>query len=99
VTTELERVVIRDGEGEKTEVSLPSIGLGTMRTAATYAALMIQLEGGRSSQVSVLDSVMEELGIHPAEIEHNRRMPDVVYEDEWENWNAEGERLRAKLGV
>ncbi|PKM47068.1 MAG: hypothetical protein CVV05_01375 [Gammaproteobacteria bacterium HGW-Gammaproteobacteria-1] len=91
-----ERRGIRDGE---TTVELVSIGLGTMRTSATYAALLIQLEGARPSQIDVLDSVMDALGIHPEEIIHNRKMPDVVHEEAHSRWAEEADELRRKLSV
>jgi hypothetical protein len=96
VAGRLERRVIRDGE---TTIELPSIGLGTMRTAATYAALLIQLEGARQSQIDVLDSVMESLGIHPEEIIHNRKMPDCIDEEPYRRWADEADELLRKLSV
>lgn len=84
-------------ERREITINLPSIGLGTMRTSATYAALLIQLEGDRWQQVDVIDSVMEALGIHPEEIAHNRKRPDCVREDAFREWEAEGEELRQKL--
>jgi hypothetical protein len=92
----VERRVIRDGE---TTIDLASIGLGRMRTSATYAALLIQLEGERSSQIDVLDSVMEALGIHPEEIIHNRKMPECGDEEERRRWAEEADELRRKLSV
>ena len=92
----LERRVIRDGE---TTVKLASIGLGIMRTSATYAALLIQLEGERPSQIDVLDSVMDALGIHPEEIIHNRKMPDCGDEDAHRRWAEEADELHRKLSV
>lgn len=66
---------------------LRSIGVGTMRTSATYAALMIQLEGERWEQIDVLDSVMEALGITPEEVLLNRQKPDCMDEDARDRWS------------
>lgn len=76
-------------------ISLPDIGLGTMRTSATYAAALIQLEGSRWEQVDVLDSVMEALGISPEEILHNRKRPDCAEEEAFAKWEDEMARLEA----
>lgn len=76
---------------------LDSIGCGRLRTSATYAAFIIQLEDSRCQQIDVLDSVMEALGIHPEEIIHNRAAPDCIREEERARWVMEGEELRAKL--
>ena len=87
------------GDDITVTVDLPSIALGTLRTSATYAALLIQLEGDRQVQIDVLDSVMEALGIHPEEILHNRIRPDCVYVEESARWDDEAAALRQKLGV
>lgn len=76
-------------------VELPSIGAGTMRTSATYAALFIALEGGREERMAVLNSVLEVLKIAPAELEHYREEPDVCNEVEHQAWEREGESIRA----
>lgn len=84
-----------NGGPERTSftISLPDIGLGTMRTSATYAAALIQLEGRRCEQIDVLDSVMAALGISPEEILHNRKRPDCVEEDAYAEWADEMARL------
>jgi hypothetical protein len=78
-------------------IELPSIGLGTHRTSATYAALFIALEGDRSAQIDVLDSVLEALNIRPEELIHNRKMPDCCDAGAFAAWQAEGDALRARL--
>lgn len=80
-------------ENPRFTISLPDIGLGTMRTSATYAAALIQLEGRRCEQVDVLDSVMEALGISPEEIIHNRKRPDCTEEEAYAEWAEEMDRL------
>lgn len=77
-------------------ISLPDIGLGTMRTSATYAAALIQLEGRRCEQIDVLDSVMEALGITPDQIAHNRKRPDVCHDEEYARWSDEMDRLEGR---
>ena len=78
------------------EVELRSIGVGTMRTSATYAALLIQLEGDRWEQVDVLDSVMEALGISPEEVSLNRQRPDCVDAEEFDRWREAMNDLQAR---
>lgn len=75
------------------QVELPSIGVGTMRTSATYAALFVALEGDRDDRISVLSSVLELLKIHPDELEHFRKMPDVCHEERHEQWMREAEAI------
>lgn len=81
------------------EISLPSIGLGTLRTSATYAAMFIALEGDRSQRISVLNSVLEALGIFPEELAHERKMPDCASEPSYSNWLEEGERIRKRCSA
>lgn len=75
------------------QIQLQDIGLGTLRTSATYAAALIQLEGRRCEQIDVLDSVMEALGISPEEIIHNRKMPDCSEEELYDAWNERAKEL------
>ncbi|WP_169737346.1 hypothetical protein [Desulfobulbus elongatus] len=89
-----EKKICGAGNGETT-FNLPNIGLGTMRTSATYAALFILLEGDRENQIDVLDSVMKALNIAPEEILHNRKMPDVCDEAAWRKWNNKKEAIIA----
>lgn len=81
----------------KIAIDLHSVGTGTMRTSATYAALFIQLEGSRQDQIDVLDSVLDALGIHPEEILHHRVRPACVDEDKRHEWEMDGEDLRSRL--
>lgn len=74
-------------------IELPSIGLGTMRTSATYAAMFIALEGERHMQISVLNSVCEALKIDPAELLHYRAMPDVCDESRYSAWAERADEL------
>lgn len=83
-------------KGGQFTFELHDIGLGTLRTSATYAALLIQLEGSRWEQIRVLDSVMDALGITPEEITLNRQMPDVVDEVEHEIWERKMAALAEK---
>lgn len=88
-------VAIKDANTEAT-IEMPSIGLGTLRTSATYAALFIALEGCRESRMDVLSSVMEALGIFPEELIHLRKMPDVTYARAHSEWKKEAERIHAQ---
>lgn len=77
----------RDGSPDPDlKFELRSIGVGTMRTSSTYAALLIQLEGDRWEQIDVLDSVMEALGILPEEVLLNRQRPDCIDEEPYSRW-------------
>lgn len=73
---------------------LRSIGVGTIRTSATYAALLIQLEGDRWEQVDVLDSVMDALGISPEEVLLNRQKPDSSDEEAFDRWSVAMDELQ-----
>lgn len=75
---------------------LRSIGVGTMRTSATYAALLIQLEGDRWEQVDVLDSVMDALGISPEEVLLNRQKPDCTDEEAFDRWCEAMDELKQR---
>ena len=84
---------------EKITIDLPNFGLGIMRTSTAYVALIIQLEGNRHSQIAVLGSVMEHLGIHPEEILHRRKQPDFNQEAAFMQWDFERKEIEKKLGV
>lgn len=90
---------VEQTQKEKITLELPSFGLGILRTSTTYASLIIQLEGDRQDQISVFDSVMQSLNIHPEEIIHARKQPDCVQEEKYRKWNKERKELEKKLGV
>lgn|SRR5574337_1223134 len=77
-------------------IEMPSIGLGTMRTSATYAAMFIALEGQRATRMDVLASVLDALGIFPEELIHLRAMPDIAHEREHAEWTAEAKRIHER---
>lgn len=92
-----------DGQGQRQDpvdpdlkFELHSIGVGTMRTSATYAALLIQLEGERWEQVDVLDSVMQALGISPEEVLLNRQRPDCMDEEAFDRWSEAMDELQQR---
>lgn len=85
--------------GKNIEVSFPNFGLGIMRTSTAYVALIVSLEGHRTSRIDVLDSVMESLGIYPEEIIHNRKRPDTAHEEARREWEVEKKSLLKKLGI
>ena len=80
-------------------IHLPSIGLGTMRTSATYAAMFIALESERHERISVLNSVCEALKIDPTELLHYRAMPDVSDESRYRAWAERADEMERQHAV
>lgn len=78
---------------EELKFKLRSIGVGTMRTSATYAALIIQLEDSRQDRIDVIDSVLEELQISPEEILMNRKRHLNPDSDGYAEWEREMDKL------
>jgi uroporphyrinogen-III synthase len=78
-----------EGEGQHDQkLSLRDLRAGAMRSSATYAALMVELEHGRYDKIRVLSTVLNALGISLEEIECYRREPsdgDEAARDRWEH--------------
>lgn len=80
-------------------LELPNVGLGTMRTSATYIALLLQFERNRGTRLDVIQSVMDILGLHLEELIHFKKCPPVRDEKEYIDWYQEWIELKNKLGV
>jgi len=75
-------------------IVLPNIGTGTMRTPGSYAALLISTEENKGTQIDIVNAIIDALGISMAELSHYRQRPDCCFEEEYEKWRSEAERLR-----
>lgn len=74
---------------------VPSIGVGRMVTTTTYIAIILGLlESDKYSQVSVINSVMEHIGITPDDVVIDReysegRRKDLNYKRRKYSWEAD----------
>lgn len=87
---------IEHPRADTVEITIPSIGVGTMRTTTSYIVLLAALEGSRAEQADVLLSALEHLGIKPEELVHLRKKPDVMFDKAMDDWEADLARIRER---
>jgi hypothetical protein len=75
-------------------ISIPNVGLGISRSTTSYILLLLNLEGDRRRQIDILLSVLQNAGISPAELAHQEKQPDVMFERAYRDWKEQGEQIR-----
>lgn len=77
------------------KINVPNIGVGRMVTTSTYIIMILaMLESNKYSQVSVLSSVIEHLGIDPDDLviekeDSEGRRKDLNYQRRKYSWEQE----------
>lgn len=81
------------------QLDIPVIGVGRMRTTASYVALLLLTENPRVQRLDVINSILKEMKIYHEELIHLTKHPDVLDEVALAKWQAEYTDIKKRLGV